>query len=183
MFTNMQSLLKSIRRVCFFNHILENRPVLSKLSWLKRGWWIHMRTLVCVCMRPHYMRPWQPVSRWQPVEVPWYSGLNPWLWIKGLRVWFLLMPGTFVAFNPNRTGGGGGGGIYHPLDVSRDNFAEFFSALSRLFWDGVKRPGFFRVKVWIWLCIYQWHQFLAALISFGCFIHMSIGVLFKTTYY
>ena len=30
------------------------------------------------------------------VEVPWYIGVNPWLWIKGLRVRFLSMPGTFV---------------------------------------------------------------------------------------
>ena len=29
------------------------------------------------------------------VVVPWYIGLNPWLWIKGLRVWFPSMPGTF----------------------------------------------------------------------------------------
>ena len=30
------------------------------------------------------------------MEVPWYIGLNPWLWIEGLRVWFPSMPGTFV---------------------------------------------------------------------------------------
>ena len=28
--------------------------------------------------------------------------------------------------NPNQTGGGGGGGWNPPLDVSRDNFADFF---------------------------------------------------------
>ena len=30
------------------------------------------------------------------VEVLWYIGVNPWLWIKGLRVPFPSMPGTFV---------------------------------------------------------------------------------------
>ena len=29
------------------------------------------------------------------VEVLWYIGLNPWLWIKGFRVRFPWMPGTF----------------------------------------------------------------------------------------
>ena len=29
------------------------------------------------------------------VEMPWYIGLNPWLWIKGFRVRFPSMPGTF----------------------------------------------------------------------------------------
>ena len=29
-------------------------------------------------------------------KVPWYIRSNPWLWIKGLQVWFLSMPGTFV---------------------------------------------------------------------------------------
>ena len=29
------------------------------------------------------------------MEVPWYIGLNPWLWIKGFRVRFPSVPGTF----------------------------------------------------------------------------------------
>ena len=31
------------------------------------------------------------------LEVPWYIGLNPWLWIKGLLVRFPSMPGTNFA--------------------------------------------------------------------------------------
>ena len=30
------------------------------------------------------------------LEVPWYIGVNPWLWFKGLRVRFPSVPGTFV---------------------------------------------------------------------------------------
>ena len=30
------------------------------------------------------------------LEVLWYIGLNPWLWIKGMQVWFPSMPGTIV---------------------------------------------------------------------------------------
>ena len=32
----------------------------------------------------------------QNIQVLWYIGLNPWLWIKGFRVRFPSMPGTFV---------------------------------------------------------------------------------------
>ena len=30
------------------------------------------------------------------LQDPWYIRLNPWLWIRGLRVRFMSMPGTFV---------------------------------------------------------------------------------------
>ena len=56
-----------------------------------------------------------------------------------IRVLMCDYTGKGIQVNPNQTGGGG---RIHPLDVSRDNFADFIfarTALSRLFFFRVLR--------------------------------------------
>ena len=67
--------------------------------------WLFVFTcmFVCACLSVYVLFFW---CRWWwvmimiinyiLVEVPWYIGVNPWLWVKGLRVRFPSMPGTFV---------------------------------------------------------------------------------------